>query len=113
MDWPEDMQGNLWIFPRGMKRDGGMGDLGFQWTSQYGSLIVSGYEARTADGMNEKGHYFDDSLSPELVWVDLKRIDVAKGTGMRKLTLHDPLDLGGDQTAGFKAHKPFVFLAPR
>jgi hypothetical protein len=57
-------------------------------------------------------YYFDDSLSPELVWVDLKRLDFAKGTGVRKLTLHDNLDVGGDQTAGFKAHQPFVFLAP-
>jgi len=29
MDWLEDMQTDLWIFPRGMKRDGGMGDKGF------------------------------------------------------------------------------------
>jgi len=305
MDWVEDMQSNLWIFPRGMKRDGGMGEQGFQWTSKYGSLIVSVYEAGTADGMNEKGlvanllflveteyppaegdprpplpisawaqyvldsfatvadavaalreppfrsvmvvapngvegqvhlsisdptgdsaifqylngklvihhgrehqvltnspeydqqlalnryweeiggttflpgtrrsadrfararfyinatkqsaypreaaaavfsvmrnvsvplgittpgqpnlastiwrtvadqknlvFYFDDSLSPELVWVDLKRLDFAGGTGVRKLTLHDHLDVGGDQTAGFQTHQPFVFLAP-
>jgi hypothetical protein len=32
--------------------------------------------------------------------------------GVRKLTLHDNLDIGGDQTEGFKAKKPFVFLAP-
>ena len=55
MDWPEDMHTNLWIFPRGMKQDGGMGDAGFQWTSRYGSVIASVYEAGTADGMNEKG----------------------------------------------------------
>ncbi len=55
MDWLEDMQTNLWIFPRGMKRDGGMGEKGFKWTSKYGSVIASVYEAGTADGMNEKG----------------------------------------------------------
>lgn len=306
MDWPEDMQSNLWVFPRGMKRDGGMGGKGFQWTSKYGSLIVSVYEAGTADGMNEKGlvanvlflveteyppaegdsrpplpisawaqyvldsfatveeavaalreppfrsvmvvapngvdgevhlsisdpsgdsaifqyldgklvihhgrehqvltnspeydqqlalnryweeiggttflpgtrrsadrfararfyinaakqsadpreavastfsvmrnvsvplgittpdqpnlsstiwrtaadqknlvYYFDDSLSPELVWVDLKRIDFAEGTGVRKLTLHDQFDVGGDQTGAFVPAEPFVFLAPK
>ena len=32
-----------------------MGDRGFKWTSQYGSVIVSVYEAGTADGMNEQG----------------------------------------------------------
>ncbi|MFZ4539075.1 linear amide C-N hydrolase, partial [Propionivibrio sp.] len=55
MDWLEDMHTNLWIFPRGMKRDGGMGDKGFKWTSKYGSVIASVYEAGTADGMNEHG----------------------------------------------------------
>ena len=55
MDWLEDMQTNLWIFPRGMKHDGGMGEKGFKWTSKYGSVIASVYEAATADGMNERG----------------------------------------------------------
>jgi penicillin V acylase-like amidase (Ntn superfamily) len=55
MDWQEDMHTDLWIFPRGMNRDGGMGEKGFKWTSRYGSVISSIYEAGTADGMNEKG----------------------------------------------------------
>jgi penicillin V acylase-like amidase (Ntn superfamily) len=55
MDWLEDMQTNLWIFPRGMQRDGGMGELGFKWTSRFGSVVASVYEAGTADGMNERG----------------------------------------------------------
>ncbi|MGL4419593.1 MAG: linear amide C-N hydrolase [Gemmataceae bacterium] len=55
MDWMEDMQTNLWIFPRGMKRDGGLGKGSFEWTSKYGSVIASVYEGGTADGMNEKG----------------------------------------------------------
>ncbi len=55
MDWLEDMQSNLWAFPRGMPRDGGLGAGSLTWTSKYGSLITSVYEAGTADGMNEKG----------------------------------------------------------
>lgn len=55
MDWVEDMQSNLWIFPRGMNRDGGLGAASLKWTSKYGSVIASVYEAGTADGMNEKG----------------------------------------------------------
>lgn len=55
MDWSEDMQTNLWIFPRGIERDGGMGKKGLRWTSRYGSVAASVYEAGTADGMNEKG----------------------------------------------------------
>ena len=55
MDWLEDMHTNLWIFPQGMKRDGGMGENGYKWTSKYGSVIASVYEAGTADGINEQG----------------------------------------------------------
>lgn len=55
MDWVEDMQTNLWVFPRGMKRDGGLGKGSLEWTSKYGSVAASVYEGGTADGMNEKG----------------------------------------------------------
>ena len=55
MDWVEDMHTNLWIFPRGMRRDSGMSEKGYKWTSKYGSVVASVYEAGTADGMNEKG----------------------------------------------------------
>ncbi len=55
MDWKEDMASNLWIFPAGMKRDGAGGPASIQWISKFGSVIVSGYEAGTTDGLNEKG----------------------------------------------------------
>lgn len=55
MDWTEDMRSNLWIFPKGMKRDGAAGDKSITWESKYGSVVVSGYEAGSADGMNEQG----------------------------------------------------------
>lgn len=55
MDWGEDMYSNLWVFPRGMKRDGATGANTLAWTSKYGSLGISSYEAGTADGMNETG----------------------------------------------------------
>jgi len=55
MDWAVDMQSELWVFPRGMARDGALGDKSFAWTSKYGSVITSIYDGGTADGMNEKG----------------------------------------------------------
>ena len=55
MDWSEDMHSDLWAFPKGIKRDGSAGPQSITWTSQYGSLIVAGYNLGTADGMNEKG----------------------------------------------------------
>lgn len=55
MDWLEDMHTKLWAFPRGMKRDGAAGPGSPVWTSKYGSLITSGYDLGSADGMNEAG----------------------------------------------------------
>jgi penicillin V acylase-like amidase (Ntn superfamily) len=55
MDWMEDMVSNLWVFPAGIKRDGAAGPESIRWTSKYGSVVVSGYEAGSSDGLNEKG----------------------------------------------------------
>jgi penicillin V acylase-like amidase (Ntn superfamily) len=55
MDWMEDPKSEIWVFPRGMKRQGAAGPESLEWTSQYGSLIVSFYGAASVDGMNEKG----------------------------------------------------------
>lgn len=55
MDWVSDLGSNLWVFPRGMKRDGAAGPGSIQWTSKYGSVVASAFEAATADGMNEQG----------------------------------------------------------
>jgi choloylglycine hydrolase len=55
MDWLEDMHSDLWVFPRGIQRNGSAGPHSITWTSLYGSLIVSSYNVGTADGINEKG----------------------------------------------------------
>lgn len=55
MDWAEDMYTNLWLFPRGIERDGAAGANTPRWTSKYGSVVASGYELGSADGMNEEG----------------------------------------------------------
>ena len=55
MDWGEDLKSNMWVLPRGMKRDGMGGKNTVTWESKYGSLVVSGYDIGTSEGMNEKG----------------------------------------------------------
>jgi len=55
MDWQSDLGSNLWAFPRGMQRDGAAGPTAIRWTSKYGSVVATAFEAATADGMNEKG----------------------------------------------------------
>src|SRR5579872_483841 len=55
MDWKSDVGTNLWLFPRGMERSGEAGPNSVQWTSKYGSVIASGYDISTTDGINEEG----------------------------------------------------------
>lgn len=55
MDWMQDMQTNLWVFPKGMARNGAGGANTPEWTSKYGSAITAAYNIGTADGMNEAG----------------------------------------------------------
>ncbi len=55
MDWADASAATaFWVFPRGMGRDGGMGENPIRWTSEYGSVIISLYDVGTIEGMNEK-----------------------------------------------------------
>ncbi len=63
MDWSVDVETNLWVFPRGMERNGQAGENSLRWTSKYGSVISSGYDISTTDGMNEAG------LVANLLWL--------------------------------------------
>ncbi|MCR3936867.1 linear amide C-N hydrolase [Aeromonas caviae] len=55
MDWRSAMPTNLWALPRGIAREGEAGAHSMTWTSRYGSVVAAGFDAGTADGMNEKG----------------------------------------------------------
>jgi choloylglycine hydrolase len=55
MDWYDDTGTELWAFPKGMKRDGGVGPNSLKWVSKYGSVVGDIYDIATADGINEAG----------------------------------------------------------
>ncbi|MEN3931169.1 linear amide C-N hydrolase [Microvirga sp. W0021] len=55
MDWKYEIDTNLWVFPRGMERNGEVGPNSIKWTSKYGSVVASGYDVSTTDGVNEAG----------------------------------------------------------
>lgn len=63
MDWKVDVQTNLYVFPRGMSHDGQAGPNSIKWTSKYGSVVATGYDVSTTDGMNEAG------LAVNLLWL--------------------------------------------
>lgn len=63
MDWKGEIPANLWIFPRGMERNGEAGTTSIKWKSKYGSVITSSWDITSSDGMNEKG------LAGNLLWL--------------------------------------------
>jgi choloylglycine hydrolase len=63
MDWKTEMHSNIWIFPKGMDRNGEAGENSLSWTSKYGSVVTSAFEIASTDGMNEKG------LVANLLWL--------------------------------------------
>lgn len=77
MDFDAPMTSNLWVFPRGMERHGAAGPRAVQWTSSYGSLIVSAYDIAAVDGMNEAG------LNANLLWLADTRYPEDDGTTPR------------------------------
>ena len=63
MDWKIDVATNLWVFPSGMQRSGEVGPNSIKWVSKYGSVVASGYDIATTDGVNEAG------LAANLLWL--------------------------------------------
>lgn len=63
MDWKVDVGTNLWIMPRGQQRHNNAGKKSLVWKAKYGSVIASGYDVSTTDGMNEAG------LVTNLLWL--------------------------------------------
>ncbi len=62
MDYHRDTGTNLWILPRGIERNDGVGGS-LNWTATYGSLIASAYDLMSVDGVNETG------LAGHILWL--------------------------------------------
>lgn len=70
MDWKLEWDGNLWILPRGLERNGVAGPRSMSWTSKYGSVVVTGYEVATVDGLNEAGLMVNGLWMADAVYPD-------------------------------------------
>jgi len=81
MDWKSDIVSNLWILPRGIARSGEAGPNSIRWTAKYGSLVVSGYDVSSTDGVNEKG------LNANMLWLVESEYPHFDGKGKPGLTI--------------------------
>ncbi len=54
-DWVAPVATGMWVFPAGMARHGAAGPDSLEWTAAHGSVVVSGFDGATVEGMNERG----------------------------------------------------------
>jgi choloylglycine hydrolase len=81
MDWKSDLMSDLWLFPRGMERNGSVGANSLTWTSKFGSVVTSALGGVTTDGMNEKG------LVANILWLTSSQYEVWDGISKPGLSL--------------------------
>ena len=55
LDWKTPIPTNLYVYPRGIKKQGAKTPDGINWTSKYGAVYAVGYDGGITEGMNEKG----------------------------------------------------------
>jgi len=55
MDWLTPTNSSVYAFPAGLQRNGSAGNFSLDWTSKYGSVILTAYDLSTCDGMNSQG----------------------------------------------------------
>lgn len=63
MDWKDEIGTHLYILPRGVERTGEVGPRSLRWRARFGSVVATGYNVSTTDGLNEKG------LAANLNWL--------------------------------------------
>lgn len=55
LDWKNPIPTNLYVYPRGMAKEGHSLPGAVKWTSKYGAVYAVGYDGGVTEGMNEKG----------------------------------------------------------
>ncbi|EOR28294.1 linear amide C-N hydrolase [Elizabethkingia meningoseptica] len=64
---------------------------------------------RTVSDQKNKVYYFEDALSPNAIWIDMKKIDFSKTASIKKLPLDKNQIYAGESSDKFINTKPFVF----
>lgn len=70
---------------------------------------ISSTRWRTVADHRNLVYYFDNVLEPNVVWVDLKKLDFSPKAKPKKLTLEGPTRLAGECSASFVPTTPFTF----
>lgn len=79
MDWRGSIPADLWVFPRGIERNGEVGASSVKWKAKYGSVATSSFNVSTSDGMNEKGLVGNTLWLVESKYPEFKKGGTQKG----------------------------------
>lgn len=55
LDWRTPIPTNIYVYPRGMAKQGNVAANSVRWTSRYGAVYAVSYDGGITEGMNEKG----------------------------------------------------------
>lgn len=55
LDWKTPIPTNLYVYPRGISKQGADSSNPVRWTSRYGAVYAVGYDGGVTEGMNERG----------------------------------------------------------
>lgn len=55
LDWKTPIPTNIYVYPKGMKKESSNLPNSIKWTSKYGAVYAVGYDGGVTEGMNEKG----------------------------------------------------------
>lgn len=68
---------------------------------------------RTVTDLSNGVLYYDGVFSPQIFWLDARKLDFAAGQPVRKLTVQGNFDLMGDASGSLKPAEMFRFLGPQ
>lgn len=71
---------------------------------------ISSTRWRSVANQKDLVYYFESTLTPNLFWVDLKKVDFSPQAGIKKLSLTNGEIYAGDAVKDFKDSKGFTFL---
>lgn len=71
---------------------------------------ISSTRWRSIADQKDKVYYFDSALTPNLFWVDLKKVDFSPKNSVKKLALTHGEIYAGEANKDFKDSRPFTFL---
>jgi penicillin V acylase-like amidase (Ntn superfamily) len=70
---------------------------------------ISSTRWRSLSDQKNLVYYFENVLTPNVFWVDLKKVDFSQNALVKKLTLEKHDTYAGDAVGSFKNARPFKF----